>query len=184
MSDFSSPLPDVYENDRRSFAQVLARILSASGSFSFERKDLLAELDDAWSLGASGRDRMEEALANPGTASLQDLIAGFAGENTPYLLVQVLVLRAIDDGVYGDVQGGIAQLAERLELSNEQIQSIEAAAEQRKPWQPNSEARGGTEEFQGDTSGDSEHDYDLEDIPTNGSTLEDIGTESDDYDYH
>jgi uncharacterized tellurite resistance protein B-like protein len=186
MSQLPSTLSNVDPSDRHAFVQALAHVAALDGSVHVDEEDAVNDLLDSWDLSRTQRSEIERIMANPGDQSIENLTATFDDSNTKFLLVQELVRLALADGTYDeDERDGIARIADRIDLPAEQFKEIEEWAERGSVWRRGSVDEADTDRLDdvvnGGSGGDAD-DFNLDDIDTTGSDLDDIGTDED-YDY-
>ena len=180
MSQLPSPLSNVDPSDRHPFVQALAHVAAADGSLHVDEEAAITDLLDAWDVSASQRSEIEQIMSNPSNQSIEDLTAEFDDSNTKFLLIQELVRLALVDGEYDEEERtGIARIAKRIDLPAAQFDEIEEWAERGSVWRRQNVEDAGTDRLDDVVNEASDEDYDLDDIETQGSNLDDITTNDD-----
>jgi uncharacterized tellurite resistance protein B-like protein len=167
----------VPDPDRLPFIKALAYIALADDSVSIDEKRMVTQYAEAWDLGEGVKADLEDTLRAGTRQSLDDLVASFSESGTRFLLVQELMRLSHADGTYGDAERReIAAIAQRLGMSEEQFREVEKWVGRGRAWDMPGEtdSASGQKDLEDVLSGDTESDYDLSDIETGESDLDDI----------
>lgn len=163
--------------DRLPFIKALAYIALADNSVTIDEERMVAQYAEAWGLSEGVTADFEDALRSGPPQSLDALVASFSESGTRFLLVQELMRLSHTDGTYGDAgRREIAVIAQRLGMSEEQFREVEKWVGRGRAWEmPGENGKGpGKKDLEDVLEGHSESEYDLSDIETRDSDLEDI----------
>ncbi len=170
----------VEKADRFPFIKALAHLATVDDSVDLDEKAMVNEYAEAWELDEQEKADVQSILNTEQRISVRDLAEEFTESNTRFLLVQELMRLSYADGTYGKAERKeIAAIAQRMEMSEQQFREVEKWVGRGQAWEE--EARD-TDEEDGsgaleevlDDEGDEDEGYDLSDIQTADSDLEDI----------
>ena len=163
--------------DRLPFIKALAYIALADNSVTIDEERMVAQYAEAWGLSEGVTADLEDTLRSGTPQSLDALVASFSESGTRFLLVQELMRLSHTDGTYGDAERReIAVIAQRLGMSEEQFREVEKWVGRGRAWKmPGENGKApGQKDLEDVLEGHSEPEYDLSDIETRDSDLEDI----------
>ncbi len=165
----------VTETDRLPFVKALAHIAVADDSVTLNEKEMVSKYADEWGLGDETKAQVEDILESGTSLSLDELVAGFSESGTRFLLVQELMRLSYADGTYGDAERKeIAAIARQMGMSETQFREVEKWVGRGQAWEmPEGEAPG-EGELEDVLERDDDPEYDLSDIETTDSDLDDI----------
>jgi uncharacterized tellurite resistance protein B-like protein len=167
----------VPDTDRLPFIKALAYIALADDSVTIDEKRMVTQYAEAWDLGEGVTADLEDTLRSGTPESLDTLVASFSESGTRFLLVQELMRLSHADGTYGDAERReIAVIAQRLGMSEVQFREVETWVGRGRAWEmPGEEGEAsGQKDLEDVLDDDAETDYDLSDIETGDSDLDDI----------
>lgn len=169
----------VEETDRLPFLRALAHIAIVDDTVDLNEKKMVEDYTEAWDLGESAKSQVREILDADLTLSLDDLVEDFSETGTRFLLVQELMRLSHADGTYGDAERKeIAAIAQRMGMDERQFREVEKWVGRGQAWEASSDDEDGPGEDQLqdvlNRDEDDEDEYDLSDIETEGSSLDDI----------
>jgi len=171
----------VEETDRLPFLKALAHIAIVDDNVDLNEKKMVQDYTEAWDLGASAKEQVREILDADLSLSLNELVAEFSETGTRFLLVQELMRLSYADGTYGDAERKeIAAIAQRMGMDERQFREVEKWVGRGQAWEASSDDADESHDDQleelvnrDDEEGDGD-EYDLSDIETDGSSLDDI----------
>jgi uncharacterized tellurite resistance protein B-like protein len=165
----------VAETDRLPFVKALAHIAVADDSVTLDEKEMVSKYADEWGLGEETKSQVEEILETGTSLSLDELVAGFSESGTRFLLVQELMRLSYADGTYGDAERKeIAAIAQQMGMSETQFREVEKWVGRGQAWDVSEEDSPGEEALEDVLGREDESEYDLSDIETTDSDLDDI----------
>jgi uncharacterized tellurite resistance protein B-like protein len=170
----------VEETDRLPFLKALAHIAIVDDTVDLNEKQMVEDYTDAWNLGTSATAQVQEILNADLSLSLNELVAEFSETGTRFLLVQELMRLSHADGTYGDAERKeIAAIAQRMGMDERQFREVEKWVGRGQAWEGSSTDEGESDEDElEDVLNREEEDggdeYDLSDIETGDSNLDDI----------
>jgi uncharacterized tellurite resistance protein B-like protein len=170
----------VEETDRLPFLKALAHIAIVDDTVDLNEKQMVEDYTDAWNLGTSAKAQVQEILNADLSLSLNELVAEFSETGTRFLLVQELMRLSHADGTYGDAERKeIAAIAQRMGMDERQFREVEKWVGRGQAWEGGAtdEGESDEDELEDVLNRDEEDDgdeYDLSDIETGGSSLDDI----------
>lgn len=163
--------------DRLPFTKALAYIALADDSVTIDEKRMVTQYAEAWGLSEGVTADLEDTLRSGTPQSLDALVASFSESGTRFLLVQELMRLSHTDGTYGDAERReIAVIAQRLGMSEEQFREVEKWVGRGRAWEmpgANGETPG-HKDLEDVLEGPADTEYDLSDIETRDSDLDDI----------
>lgn len=165
----------VAETDRLPFVKALAHIAVADDSVTLNEKEMVSKYADEWGLGEETKSQVEDILESGTSLSLDELVAGFSESGTRFLLVQELMRLSHADGTYGDAERKeIATIAQRMGMSETQFREVEKWVGRGQAWEMSEGESSSEEALEEVLERDDEPEYDLSDIQTTDSDLDDI----------
>lgn len=170
----------VEETDRLPFLKALAHIAIVDDTVDLNEKKMVEDYTEAWNLGTSAKAQVQEILDADLSLSLNELVAEFSETGTRFLLVQELMRLSYADGTYGDAERKeIAAIAQRMGMDERQFREVEKWVGRGQAWEGGSDDEGESDEDQLEDVLNREEDddgdeYDLSDIETGESNLDDI----------
>ncbi|MFB6247634.1 MAG: hypothetical protein ABEL97_03605 [Salinibacter sp.] len=167
----------VPEPDRLPFLKAVIFIALADDAVSIDENRMVTQYVEAWELDEGGMADLEATLRAGPPQSIGELVASFSEPGTRFLLVQELMRLSYADGTYGNAKRRkIAVIAQRFGMSEKQFREVETWVGRGRAWQMPGEDTGtpGQEELEDVLERDAETDYDLSDIETGDSDLDDI----------
>ena len=169
----------VEETDRLPFLKTLAHIAIVDDNVDLNEKQMVEDYAEAWSLGESAKAQVREILDADLSLTLDELVSEFSETGTRFLLVQELMRLSYADGTYGDAERKeIAAIAQRMGMDERQFREVEKWVGRGQAWEGTStdEERADEDQLQDvlNREDDEDDEYDLSDIETEGSNLDDI----------
>lgn len=167
----------VAEPDRLPFIKALAYIAVADDSVTLDEKKMVKQYAEAWGLSEEDQSEVLSILRSGAGLSLNELVSSFSESGTRFLLMQELMRLSYADGTYGDAERRkIAAIAQGMGMTEDRFREVEKWVGRGRAWEvPNPDGGSHSEdEFQDVLDQDTEEDYDLSDIDTEGSDLGDI----------
>lgn len=167
----------VAETDRFPFIKALAHIAVADDSVTLDEKQMVKQYANAWELGEEAQAEVRDILRSGERVSLDTLVEGFSESGTRFLLMQELMRLSYADGTYGDAERKeIAGIAQRMDMSEEEFRELEKWVGRGQAWSGSADTEEGPGEGElEDVLGREEDgEYDLSDIETTESDLQDI----------
>jgi uncharacterized tellurite resistance protein B-like protein len=171
----------VEETDRLPFLKALAHIAIVDDNVDLNEKKMVEDYTEAWDLGASAKEQVREILDADLSLSLNELVAEFSETGTRFLLVQELMRLSYADGTYGDAERKeIAAIAQKMGMDERQFREVEKWVGRGQAWEASSDDEDESHDDQLEellNRDDEEEDgdeYDLSDIETGDSSLDEI----------
>ena len=167
----------VAETDRMPFVKALAHIALADDSVSVNEKEMVEQYAEAWELGEDAKSEIQNILDSGSSLSLDSLVGQFSESGTRFLLMQELMRLSHSDGTYGDAERKeIAAIAKRMGMTQDQFREVEKWVGRGQAWDMGGGDDGGPEEddLKAVLDREDDDDYDLSDIETADSDLDDI----------
>jgi uncharacterized tellurite resistance protein B-like protein len=169
----------VHKADRLPFLKALAHIAIADDNVDLNEKKMVEDYTEAWNLGGSAKEQVREILEADLSLSLNELVEEFSETGTRFLLVQELMRLSYADGTYGDAERKeIAAIAQRMGMDERQFREVEKWVGRGQAWEASADGDDSDadqlEDVLNRDEEDDEDEYDLSDIETADSSLDDI----------
>jgi uncharacterized tellurite resistance protein B-like protein len=169
----------VHKADRLPFLKALAHIAIVDDNVDLNEKKMVEDYTEAWNLGGSAKEQVREILEADLSLSLNELVEEFSETGTRFLLVQELMRLSYADGTYGDAERKeIAAIAQRMGMDERQFREVEKWVGRGQAWEASADGDDSDadqlEDVLNRDEEDDEDEYDLSDIETGDSSLDDI----------